>query len=135
QRLDSLKKDIQTKEQELKQLEANIRSLEEEISQLQVQSLDTYPKEQKLAVLEAETETKKEIIVFSEEKLKIEEQKLKDIIQRSRLSKIDFPLVKVYLNEVIYPVLDGLEENKALGIRSIFNQDVIEVELFSKSEK
>ena len=132
QRLNTLKKDAQTKEQELKQLKAKIQSLEEEISQLQVQSLDTYPKEQELALLEAETETKKEIMVFSEEKLKIEEQKLKDIIQRSRLSKIDFPLVKVYLNEVIYPVLDGLEENKALGMRSIFNQDVIEVELFSK---
>lgn len=135
QRLDSLKIDAQIEEQKLKELKANSQVLAEEIKSFQSQGLDASFKQQKLGNIEAKIKEKEERIGLLKQDIEKGEQELKDILQKSLVAKIDPALVKIYLNELVYPILDGLQANKATSSRSIFNEDMFILETFSKMEE
>lgn len=49
--------------------------------------------------------------------------------------KIDPSLVKFYLDEAVYPILDGLKTIKAMGSVTIFKENSIEVTSYSKLDE
>ena len=57
------------------------------------------------------------------------------MIHKSPVGKMDFALIKLYLDEVFYPILDGLMRGKATGSKTIFSENMLETQSFTKTEE
>lgn len=120
QYLDNLRRDIQIEQLELKSLKDNLQLTKEE---------------QEITNLQAKIKEKEEKINLAKKDLEEKEQELENMIQNSPVAKIDLSLVRLYLDDVVYPILDGLETNKAIGSRSIFSENTVEAQTFFKVEE
>lgn len=114
----------QKAEQDLDNLETAIRIKEQELELLRAN-----------AALQANIEVKEEEINLAKKNLEEMEQTLEDMTQKSPAGKMDVSLIRLYLDELVYPVLDGLKSHKAFGVRSIFSENMLITESFSKTEE
>lgn len=135
QYLDDLRANIQIKEQDLKWVKTNSQSLKEGIGNLQSQGLDVSSRQRELDTLQAKIEKTEEEITQAKKELEEKEQEFQNMIQNSPVARIDLTLVRLYLDEAVYPILDGFETIKAMGSRSVFSEDMLTVHSFSKSEE
>jgi len=62
------------------------------------------------------------------------EIELEQMIQESETSRFDLPTIKLYLDEVIYPVLSGLQVMKAWGSRTFIEKNFMTIESYSTSD-
>jgi hypothetical protein len=131
QQLNALNSEIKTAESELSVLKTKLQSLEEEITNIKNKGADISAKELEKASLDTEIEDKeKEIGELTEQKKEFE-----SVAQDQPTNKIDPSLIKTYLDELIYPILDGLKMIKATSSTTIFKDGAIEVLSASRIEQ
>jgi hypothetical protein len=85
-----------------------------------------------LASLEIEVKKREENIEFSRKELGEKEQQFKKSQEEFTKRQKNFSLIKIYLNEVAYPILDGLKIINAIGSATVFKENAIEVNSYSK---
>lgn len=135
QYLDNLKNDLQNNEIELRGLVAEAEVLRQEIKSFQSKGVSNTDKESQLANLELKIKNREENIRLSKKELEEKEQNFEktreDLVKRkARLS-----LVKIFLDEAVYPILDGLKTIKAMSSVTIFKENSIEVISHSKLDE
>jgi len=128
------KKEIQTKESELASLKGSLRLIEKEIESLKSQELDASLQQEELSRLESRIEEKQDEINISKENLEDREKHL-TMINKSPMVKMDTSVVRLYLDKVVYPILEGLQTVKAVGSRTVFSENMLETQSFSKTEE
>ncbi|MDD5073350.1 MAG: DUF3352 domain-containing protein [Candidatus Omnitrophica bacterium] len=124
----ALASDIAEGEADLEKSAAILQALEKEIEGLKAQGADT-------AAKQAESDNLKEDIALKRNMLDEDKKNLEQMrasAERKPSQKMDLPLVKLYLDELVYPVMDGLQSVKAVGSRATFGNDVTCSETFSK---
>lgn len=132
--VECFKKEIQMEESVLENLKANLRSVEKEIENLKSQELDTSLQQGELTRLESKIEEKQDEINISKKNLEEKEKRL-TMINKSPMVEMDTSIVRLYLDKVVYPILEGLQTVKAVGSRTIFSENTLETESFSKIEE
>lgn len=134
QDLNDLRNDIQIKESELKSLKTKLQSIKNEVEYLQSQELDASYRQQELTGLEEKIKEKKEEINLANKDLEAKEKEW-HMFGESPMAKIDTSLVRLYLDKVVYPILEGLQYVKAVGSKTTFSENILETESFSKIEE
>ncbi len=124
-RLADIKQNIKESKSILKATQEKIRSIEDEISESESKNLDFKEKKQALIKLKKNIHLKQQEILGAY----ASEQEQKEIIQGYRINMRDAELRQVYLNEIIYPVLNGFESIKAFGAKSTVEEGVMESRL------
>src|SRR3989338_1258947 len=124
-----LAKEIEKDETEVQSLKTSIQSLEKEIEGLTVQGTDVSQQQTEVTNVKNDIRVKQEIIDANKKRL---DRFLMSGLQEPSQKKVDPALIKLYLNEVVYPTLDGFQTIKAIGSKSVFKKDVVETELFYK---
>ena len=110
------------------------RSIEKEIENLKSQELDTSFQQGELTRLEGKIEEKQDEINISKKNLEEREKRLM-MINKSPMVKTDTSVVRLYLDKIVYPILEGLQTVKAAGSRTIFSENMLETQSFSKTEE
>lgn len=129
-----LEKDIKEKESELEVLQATLKSRRNEIENLQSQGLDVTAQQQELARLEDNLRFKKGELNLTKKDLEEKEGSM-DITSASPMAKVDAALIRLYLDKAIYPILEGIQTVKAVGSRSVLNENILELQSFTKTEE
>ena len=130
--LNNAKESLQNKGTELKNLQVKTELLRDEINNLKNQGVSDADKISKLASLEIEVKKREENIEFSRKELGEKEQQFKKSQEEFTKRQKNFSLIKIYLNEVAYPILDGLKIINAIGSATVFKENAIEVNSYSK---
>ena len=126
-RLEDLRGEVQALKSALKENYGNIESLKVEITSQQSQKLDVAELLKKQQLLEQEISQKEEELKLARER----ETSLTELLKKSNPKKDDLLSVNVYLKEAVYPILEGLKENKALGFRSALSEKMLQIDSFS----
>jgi len=133
--LDKMMIEIKVKEEELWILENKLESLEGEIKSRRIQGLDVSSQQKRLAGLKTKVSEKKEEISLAKEELEEKEKSLQSMLSAGGAKGLDPELARLYLNELAYPILDGLKIIKAMGSRSFLSEDTFTTESFLKIEE
>lgn len=133
QQWEALREKIQQEKEELEKWKVDLQKLKKETDSSHIQEANLTPQEKKLVELEEKIRVKEEEITFAMRDLKRKKQQLEQ--EKKRLwGKAPSPsLIKLFVEKVIYPILDGLRENKIAASRVIFKQESVEMFFFSKS--
>ena len=102
--------------------------LEKEIEGLKAQAADTTAKQ-------AEADKMKDDIILKQNMLDKEKKDLEQVkamASRGTAKKMDLPVVKLYLDNLVYPILDGFQSLKAVGSKITFGDNMTHSETFSK---
>ena len=116
-------------EADLEKSKTSLRSFEEEIGVLKAQGADTAAKQAELDNLKEDIEWKQKM--FDENKKSLEQLRA-SANREPPEKKIALPLIKLYLDELVYPVLDGLQTVKAVSSKSVFGKDMLSIESYYK---
>jgi hypothetical protein len=103
-------------------------SVEKEIEDLKAKGADT-------SVKQAESDKIKDYIALRQKTLDGNKKNLEQsqaAANRPPEKKMDLPLVKLYLDDLVYPVLDGFQSLKAVGSKTTFGDGMSHSECFSK---
>ena len=131
QRLEDSKGDLKKEEGELKELEASLRSSNDQLKSLQSQGLDVAEILTKIDHFEKQIEAKKESI----QKVKDNQTDIEDAIQSFKEEKVNPQLLELYVNQVVFPIVDGLSSYKAIGSKAVFTDEAIESTMYIKKEE
>jgi hypothetical protein len=135
QDLDNLRAIIQIEKQEIKWLQTNVRLLQEEVANIKSQDLEiSEQRSAEIEKLENKIKTKETKVTLTKKDLEKKEKELADLKKRSLSEATNLALVQLYLNEIVYPILDGLGANKAIGSRSVLSENMCVLQSFSKFE-
>ena len=127
-RADALAAGIAKDETALEESKAALLLLENEIEGLKAQAADT-------AAKQAESDKLKDDIALKQGMLDKEKKDLeqaKAMAGREPAKKTDLTLVKLYLDNLVYPVLDGFQPLKAVGSKVTFGDNMTHSETFFK---
>ena len=116
-------------EADLEKSKTSLRSFEEEIEVLKAQGANTAAKQAELDNLKEDITWKQKML---DENKKSLEQMRASANREPPEKKIALPLIKLYLDELVYPVLDGLQTVKAVGSKSVFGKDMLSIESYYK---
>jgi len=125
-RLIAVKENIEELEFDLKQMREDMSTIKKHIQSLDAQNLNFKEKEEELAELQKNIQLKQQEINDGY----AGKQEQEEILLDYNISTNSSELRQVYLNEIIYPLLGGLESIKAFGSKSMVNEEVIESRLF-----
>jgi hypothetical protein len=128
-KLDSMTEEVAKDEAELGKLESDVKTLEKEMGDPDLQEADAAVKHDELEKLKEGLEAKQSEVDTKREYLK--DLEAKDQC-KSPLENVDVPLVKLYLEEAVYPILEGLQSLKAIGSRTTYGENAIQGEYFSR---
>jgi len=128
--LSDLKRNINSMVSDLATVKINLKMLENEIKNDRNQGLDVSSKQKKLAVLKAISEAKGRRIMFYRGKLEAKQRELNKKNKDVLAAKTYIPLISLYLKKVVYPILEGFKEMRAVGYRVVFNKKAVENLLF-----
>ena len=128
--LSDLKRNINSMVSDLATVKINLKMLENEIKNDRNQGLDVSSKQKKLSSLEAIGEAKGKRIMFYRGELKAKQRELNKKNKDALSVRTYIPLISLYLKKVVYPILEGLKEIKAVGSRVVFNKEAAESLLF-----
>ena len=126
--LEEVVADIAAKEKELDEIRENIISLEDEIWNMESKGEDVSSQQLKYEDLKNQMDQKKEEIVELNERRK----ELAKITQEPTQKISEAEIRRVYLTEVVYPILDGFKLMESYGFRSTVSGDSIESTMFLK---
>ncbi|MDP2923478.1 MAG: DUF3352 domain-containing protein [Candidatus Omnitrophota bacterium] len=129
--LNLAEKQIQDEESKLKNLKDKQQMLKEEIDNIKGQDLRVTDKESELSKTEAQIRAKQDNVDFARKELEKREEEFKKTNEYLAKRRIDPSLVKLYLDEAAYPILEGLESFKAFGSITIFKENAIETLSYS----
>ncbi|NQS99792.1 MAG: DUF3352 domain-containing protein [Candidatus Omnitrophica bacterium] len=135
QQLESYKGAIQAQEQELRWQEASLEALKEKVKELESGGQDSSHQQQEVSILQAKLDNRKEEIALARKDLEAKQQEFSVNLVESPVQTMDLELIKLYLDEAIYPILDGLSSYKATGMRTRFERDMVTSESFQKMEE
>ena len=110
-RLDDLKADIASQEEELEGLKSTSAELEQKIVDDQAQGLDASATQAQLADIQKEIAEKEDALKADKDR----EPDLEENLGSYREYASDPETLKLYLNDVFYPVINGLQAYTALG--------------------
>lgn len=122
--IEQIKKDMEEINLKIRELNKRYQSLRKEIEKLKTQEESISLKEEELKKLDEERKKEEERKRKMLEELREKEKILKEI-ELSFWDKLDLSLVKFYLTEVIYPLIDGLKEIKAEFSGTVFKEKII----------
>jgi len=128
--LDEAKANIAEKEGELKEARDSIILLEDEIWNLESKGTDTSAQKVQLEELKNQAKTKQLELDDARER----KEDIENIVQKPEEDAVDPALRKLYLDEVVYPVLEGLKSIKAYGLRVTVDGDAFESSVFLNVE-
>ena len=135
EQLETLNSSIAAKEEELNLLKTSAEMLKSEIASLQSRGLNVSSKQDSLAELNEKIAQKQEQIKPAREDLAAKEKQLEKMIEQMPSERFDLSLVRFYYEQLIFPIFQGLAENKAMASRSIIAEDIIMNESFIKTER
>ena len=125
------KKFKQTMESRAGKLKADIEAAAKNIAILKAQQANPSLAVEDAKKLSADIESGEAMIAANRQELD-QYQEMMAQKQRSSLSDIDTSLVQLYLDKAVYPILDGLQSLKAVGLKTIYTENALETETFSK---
>ncbi|HOW36052.1 MAG TPA: DUF3352 domain-containing protein [Candidatus Omnitrophota bacterium] len=130
-KIDDMLKEIDGYEGEIVTTRARIEALNQEIADGLGQGIDVTAKKVELAAAEESVKKAQDEIGVSKEK----QQELRETLLESQKRMVRPELVRLYLEEAVYPILDGLKINRATAVKTIFNDGVAETRFFSRVEE
>ena len=126
-RLAYLKEELETREKELATLGNTLRQQEIETKKLAVQGVPTAENEALMQQARADIEQKKKDIILSKEKVAEQEAVVAGF---SVKEEFDPDLVTYYLDNGVYPFLDGVAAFTAVGSKMILGESDMELNIF-----
>ena len=102
--------------------------LEKQIEDLKAQAADTSAKQAESDNMKTEIMQKGNALIKEKKDL----EQMQAAANREPAKKTDLPLVKLYLDNLVYPVLDGFQSLKAVGGKATFGDNMGHSETFSK---
>jgi len=124
--LEEVEASIAAKENELMAIRDKVILVEDQIWNMESKGLDIGVQQNELHSLKSQLDAKKEEIVSENER----KAGLASIIQEYEESSPEPELRQLYLDEIIYPVLESLKSIKSYGLRSTINDNVFESSIF-----
>ena len=128
-RWDEMQSSVAAREKELRNSRDRLKMLNTEKQKLLSQSLDTQAAQAKIDSLQAD-------IAAEEGTLQAEKQKAADLEQLvagfDQEKPMNAQLLRVYLEQGLYPILNGLESIRSLGAKTLFGTDTIESTMYMK---
>ena len=112
-------------------LEEDIKALEKEAADLKAKRADPAVTPEAAAELDSQIDEKGAMVESDKAQL---DQFQERVQQQGKdpMSNFDGALVKLWLENAVYPVIDGLQSLKAVGSKTVFSGDSIQMETFSK---
>lgn len=126
--LEEVKAGITVKTGELQDMRDNIILLEDEVWNLESKGEDMEALQTQINDLKSQIEAKELELSGDRER----QQELENILQESARDAPDPALNQLYLDEVIYPVLESLKSIKSYGLRVTSDKDSLESSVFLK---
>lgn len=128
--LEEAKDDVERKGDELKEIRDSIILLEDEIWNLEGKGGDVTDQQTELGEWKNQFDTKRDELTAARER----REQLEGIVQASNESAPDPALRQLYLDKVIYPLLDGLKTIKSYGLSTTLSGDAFESSAVLKLE-
>ncbi len=116
---------------QVNKLKEDIQATEEEVADLKVKKEDPATTPEAAAKIDSDIKEREDMISMHREQI---DQLLVNNQQQNKgsLADLDMSLVRIYLENALYPVLDGMQSLKASGSRTIYAGDSIWTECFSE---
>ena len=124
--LNDFKAAIQDDEAQLKVLKAKQESMKAEANTPKGQSSSDIAKNTELVELENQIKAKEENLILDKDELEEKEIRFDGMVKKNVQQDIDPGLVKFYLDEVVYPIMDGLKIIKATASVTNFKENTVE---------
>jgi len=132
ERLATLKQDLAKQELELKGLKSYFQRANEQLpTALQTEGQDTTKIWEEINSLQNQIKEHEKGIAV----LKGDQSRLEETLASFKEDKTDPELVQLYVDKVLFPILEGLEPYKALGSRVVFGDKALDSTSFIKVEK
>jgi hypothetical protein len=133
--LNLAEKQIQEEELKLQNIKVKQEALAAEIAEIKKQgSGQVSDKESELTSLAAQAKAKQDNIDSARKEFSAKQEDFKKATEYFAKRKADPSVVKLYLDEVAYPLLDGLKMIKAIGSVTNFKENVIEATTYYSQE-
>ena len=131
-RLAALKQDLAKQELELEGLKSYFQRANEQLpTALQTEGQDTTKIWEEINSLQNQIKEHEKGIAV----LKGDQSRLEETLASFKEDKTDPELVQLYVDKVLFPILEGLEPYKALGSRVVFGDKALDSTSFIKVEK
>ncbi len=125
QRLADLNKEVETLTANLQLAKDDLQKLKSEMVALPSQQRDGSGQLKQQSLEQAIAQQEQELTLARER-----QQGLDEMLKKSKPRPTDASLIESNLKEILFPILEGLKANKALGTRSRIKEGVLEVESF-----
>lgn len=126
--LEEVKIVLAMKEGELEEIRERLIVVEDEVWNLETKGVDASIQKAEMVDLQKQLDSKKEEIVMENER----KEGLANVVGDLDNGSSDSDLRQFYLDEVVYPILDGLKSIQSFGLRSTVNGDAFEASLLLK---
>jgi hypothetical protein len=114
-------------------LQADIQALEKELADIKAKRSDPAVTPEAAAELDARIEEKGSMLTMDKEQLdQFQMRGQQGGLRQDPMSNFDAALVQLWLEKAVYPVIDGLQPLKAVGSKTVFTDNAIQTETFSK---
>jgi hypothetical protein len=116
---------------QVNKIKEDMQATEEEVADLKVKKEDPAVTPEVAAKIDSDIKEREDMISMLREQL---DQLLANNQQQKKgsLADLDMSLVRIYLENALYPILDGMQSLKASGSRTIYTGDSIRTECFSE---
>ncbi len=126
-----LKSDLSEQESQMKKLQSDLKTAQDELAVLKAQGQDQAASLAKIDQLEKQIETQQENI----KSLRDNQTQLEETLAGFKEEKADPELIGLYVDKVVFPILEGLQSYKAMGSRMVFGEEALESTTFIKVEE
>lgn len=126
--LEEVKADIALKEEELKGIRDQIISLEDSIWNKEAEGEDVSSRQAQLNSLKIQLDSKKAEITAANER----QEELAKVVQEYDTHQQDEELRKLYFDELVYPLMEGLKSIIAYGLRVTASDKALESSILLK---